>query len=413
MCFKFLTGQGVTAWSSATSYVQGDIASTADKSLWRALVANTNAAPASNAASWAPVGQHGERNVIMRDLYFLGPPCFYGQLGVDWGEAYDCNYGAYPLVDSDFPIAYAPYQAIPFQVAGTNVITFQPFSIEKDKLDYKTGFEASTLNLTVRPRDPVPATIPSGTPSPYTNRGLKQSPYLTFGISPSFSESAQMPAPYSDSYTHYYDSGLLIYQTMRQSFAQNQDWYLAPLTVFRTFSPADNPSDVISYGCAVMFRGRVSEITVDKEDVKLSISSLMEIFKQKVPSQTIQPGNRWAPYDFNSTPNYFLEGSGSAGYNWLGSVRSAFSIVDAQLAEGWALITNQWGEWWRHIYTNCGTYDSGGEYYTTLVFYEPLPVLSPTAEWQVQCWVSSDTSTNPSGPGAGFPYVPQPLTGVA
>jgi hypothetical protein len=243
-------------------------------------------APATSAAYWVQTDLLGERKVIMRDLYFIGPPVFYPNFNV--GIVQEANFGAFPLIDSDAPLAYSPYAAIPYQAAGSNIITFQPFSVEKDKLDYKTGFEASSITLTMRPRDPNPATTTVGNVNPYTTRGNGNS----------YSEGLQVKAPYSDLYANYTVSGgaTILYQTMRQSFAQNQDWYLAPVTMFRTFIPADNPTDLTSYGCAVMFRGRINSMTVDKEDVKITAASLMEIFKQKVPTQTIQPGNRWAPF---------------------------------------------------------------------------------------------------------------------
>jgi hypothetical protein len=416
MCFQWLTGQGVAAWSSTTDYVKGDMAQTSDNKLWRCIVANTNEEPGTAGSPpgtyWLPVDQHGERNVVMKDFYFLGPPVFYPSL--DQGTpALDSNYGAYPLVDGDFPIAYQPYPEIPNQ-DYVPVITFVPFSVEKDKLEYKTGFEASTMTLTLRPRDPNPATAPASNVEPYLSRG----PAGTVGSyeTPSFAESIQTKAPYSDSYAHV---AAKLYQTMRQSFAQSQEWYLAPLTVWRTFSPAEDPSDVTSYGAAVMFRGRVSNINVDAEDVKIQVASLMEIFKQKVPSQTIQPGNRWAPFNFQGTEDYFVSITNSpiASFSYC-QFEFPGEVADGDLAEGFALVAafngvDLAGCWWRHIYTNIGTFQSGGNYYSTVVFLEPLPLMLNSGIVEARLWKSSDTSTNPSGPGSGFPYVPQPLTGIA
>jgi hypothetical protein len=411
-CLQWLTGQNVAAWSSSTAYVQGDISKTSDNKLWRALQASTNKVPATNAAFWVETDVHGERRVIMRDLYFIGPPVFYPSLN-QGSEALDSNYGAFPLVDGDVPIAYQPYPEIPNQ-AHAPVITFVPFSIEKEKLEYKTGFEASTLNLTLRPRDPNPNTAPALNVHPYLSRGV-----VTVGgyISSTFAEGIQTKAPYSDSYVHV---DTTLYQTMRQSFAQSQEWYLAPVTVWRTFSPADNPSDVTSYGAAVMFRGRVSSIQVDKEDVKIAVASLMEIFKQKVPSQTIQPGNRWAPFNFQKTEDFFasINPVTIGGFNYV-QLSTVTPIADGDLAEGFALIAaytgvDLAGVWWRHVVNNVGTFTSGGHYYTTVIFLENLPLdLSTLTIAQARLWKSSDTATNPSGPGSGFPYVPQPLTGIA
>ena len=413
-CVEWLWGQSasgpfaLTAWSSSTAYVQGDIAQTSDNSIWRALQANTNYPPATNASYWAPVDQHGERNVIMRDLYFIGPPIAYP--GFEQGNAAtDSNFGAYPLVDGDVPISYAPYQAIPNQ-GFTPIITFQPFSVEKDKLDYKTGFEASALALTLKPRDPTPQTAAGVSISGGMKRGVES---VSFNESQSYGEANQVNAPYSDSYIHVAGS-IALYQTLRQSCAADQAWYLAPVTVFRSFSPAGSPGDLTSYGCAVMFRGRISTISVDAEDIKIQVASLMEVFKQKVPSQTIQPGNRWAPFNFYAEPNYAFSrsGAGAGSWNWvtIGSSSSPpVAIADGDLAEGWALISNGQGQWWRRIYNNVGSADGT----TTLMFLEDLPFnFADSATIGIQAWESGQTG-NPSNdsPGQGFPYVPQPLQG--
>jgi hypothetical protein len=416
MCFQWLTGQGVAAWSSITSYVKGDMAQTADNKLWRCIVPNINEEPGTAGSPpgtyWLSVDEHGERNVVMRDFYFIGPPVYYPSLGSGSGPL-DSNYGAYPLVDSDAPISYQPYEEIPNQ-GHVPVITFVPFSIEKDKLEYKTGFEASTLNLTLRPRDPNPKTTPVANVSPYLFRGI-----ATGGgyDSATFAEGILTKAPYSDMYTHV---GPVLYQTMRQSFAQSQEWYLAPVTVWRTFSPAEDPSDVTSYGAAVMFRGRISSIQVDAEDVKIAVASLMEIFKQKVPSQTIQPGNRWAPFNFQATEDFFgsVNPVTIGGFNYV-RLQIPTPIADGDLAEGFALVgafysASLAGSWWRHVLTNVGTTFDGTYYHTTVVFLENLPIdLTTLGDVEARLWKSSDTATNPSGPGSGFPYVPQPLTGIA
>jgi hypothetical protein len=406
MYWAYATGQGASAWFSGTTYAQGDIVQTSDNSLWRALSANSGHAPASSPTYWASVDQHGERNVVMRDLYFVGPPNYYA--GFEQGTAAtDANFGAYPLVDGDLPISYQPYATIPNQ--GYNpVITFQPFSIQKDKLDYKTGFEASSLQLTLRPRDPNPNTVPGTSLSPYGSRGV---PTVSFDESQSYSESLQVPAPYSDSYVHV-AGDIALYQTMRQSFAGSQDWFEAPVTMLRTFSPASAPSDVTSYGAAVMFRGRISEFTVDAEDVKITVASLMQIFKQKVPTQTIQLGNRWAPFNFYGTPNYTFtrSGAGTGAWTWVTLTATGDpTLEDGDLAEGWALISNGQGQWWRRIYNNVGS--SGAT--TTLVFLEPLPFnLAGDYSLDIQTWESGQTGNVTDAPGQGFQYVPQPLQGV-
>ena len=161
-----------------------------------------------------------------------------------------------------------------------------------------------------------------------------------------------------------------------------------------------------------MFRGRVSQFVVDKEDVKITVASLMEIFKQKVPTQTVQPGNRWAPFDFTFNPDYVAGSNPATGeFNWVeADFAPSVSPDSGVLNEGWALAeVSGVGLWWRRIYQNVKT----GTNTSVLYFLDPLPLNLAGTDVQCKIWRSSDTSTNPSGPGAGFPYVPQPLTGIS
>ena len=391
---QYLTGQGIAAWDSSTAYVSGDMSATSGGFLWRCLKANTNKSPLSNPTYWISADPNGERNAILRDAYFIGPPIDYPQSGI--GTTEEANFGTFPLVDGDQPIRYS----------GTGTpITFNPFAITKDKLTYKVGFESSALNLVLRPRD---------NPKLYG-----EAVSFVRGDGTSFSEGLQVPQPFADPYsvisTNPGTLGDKLLESMKQSFAQT-DWYLAPVTMFRFIIPppqeSSGPLDVVSYGAAVMFRGRVSEFTVDKEEVKLNVASLMEIFKQKVPSQTIQPGNRWAPFDFSYTPD-FTGGASPAtgGYDW---VTITFAPNPAptedQLNEGWVLIDiDGVGQWWRRVFMNVMT-DSN-----TAVLYllDPLPINLDGQHVLCKLWMSSDTGTNTSGPGSGFPRVPQPLTGIS
>lgn len=406
--WQYVTGQNIPAWNSATAYLPGDTVTYGGFG-WYCTQANTNETPALGSTYWQiydAVGT-GVRNMILKDFYFIGPPVYYSSLGD--GSVEQANYGAFPLVDGDYPLSYKVYPDLPQGVginnAPANVIKFQPFAIEKDKLTYKTGFEASNLTLTLRPRDPnAITTYTGGSMSPYGGRGVSAS---TFTTKQSFSESLQVFPPYSDLYA----LGSQLYQTMRQSFAQGGDWFLAPVTMWRAFMPT--PGDLDTFGAAVMFRGRVSSFSVDKEDVKITVASLMEVFQQKVPTQTVQPGNRWAPFNFQVTEDYVGSGSGvSGGYNWITCSftpqGSAPAVADGVFAEGFALIYNSNGQWWRKVYTNAGT--SGST--TTVTWLEPLPLSTNGGNWTVKLWLSGTTENVSGQPGQGFPYVPQPLTQI-
>jgi hypothetical protein len=408
--FRYVTGQNIPDWNGSSIYLTGDTV-IFNNTGWYCIQDNTGKEPDLNGSYWTvydAVGT-GVRNLIIKDAYFIGPPVFYARPTTATAHA---NWAAYPLVDGDYPISYQPYPTVPGQ-SPDPVIIFTPFAVEKDKLSYKTGFESSTLSLTLRPREPNTLTQAGGSASPYHSRGPGNSDQ---GY-PAFAQGLQAPAPYSDAYTFVNEAGpVTLYQTMRQSFSQTTDWYLAPVTMYRFFMPTEGDTD--TFGGAVMFRGRMSEFNVDREDVKITVSSLMEIFKQKVPTQTIQPGNRWAPFNFNATEDYFGQVSGvhSGGYNWCTlDFGSAPSLTDGTLDEGWALIFHEESEFigWRHVYTNYGTHIIDASTWSTLLFVEPLPInLGETSVVQVRLWKSSDTTTNPDGPGAGFPYVPQPFTGI-
>jgi hypothetical protein len=120
----------------------------------------------------------------------------------------------------------------------------------------------------------------------------------------------------------------------------------------------------------------------------------------------------WAPFNFYGTPDYTFTATGGVpgSWNWVTiSGSPPPSIADGDLAEGWALISNGQGQWWRRIYNNIGTSDGS----TTLVFLESLPFkLSGNYSISIQTWESSQTGNDPDAPGQGFPYVPQPMQGV-
>lgn len=313
------------------------------------------------------------RSLVVRDCYFIGPPCQYPYAGL--GLPKTANYGAYPLVDGDFPVEFQG-------------ITYQPFAVAKDKLEYKLGFEVSKLGLTLTPRGAERA------------QNMGESPY-TRGNGTSFSEDLNSTPPYYDPYGNVIsDSQLQAFQDMRQGFATS-DWYLAPVTMTRMFLSAP------TVGGTVMFRGRISDITVDRLSVKISVSSLMEIFSQKVPSQIIEPGSRWVAWDFDATPNYTGTGTGAGYFSWFeASFNGGIPATDT-LREGWGTVTVAGvGTWERRFFTNTGA---------VIYLMEPIPVdlgTIPGANVTFQAWVAGDTLSVGGQPGQGFPSVPKPEIGV-
>lgn len=396
--WQYVTGQNIPNWSDAADYAPGDtvLYEAGVVAAWLCVQAtnpSVEQTPSLESPYWVPYNAVGTGvdDLILRDGYVIGPPIYYPGAGLTNAA----NFGTYPLVDGDVPILYTGKGPCPIQ--------FTPFAIEHDKLSYKTGFEQSALELTLQPRDNYNYNADA------IAGGLVRGGFIDYNHLGAGSEGIQTAAPYWDNYI---TRGTFI-QSMRMSFAQGTDWYLAPVTAYRFFMPKEG--DVSTFGAVIMFRGRISSLTVDKESVKVTVGSLMEIFKQKVPSQTIQPGNRWAPFDFNTTPDYVGTAtsptSSQAGASWIQVSISGGAPAAETLSEGWAqIIVPGTGTWWRSIYTNANT--SGDTTY--VVFIEPLPLNLSTVSGviTVNLYESSDTSTNPNGPGSGFPYVPIPFTGV-
>ena len=312
-------------------------------------------------------------NLVVKDVWFIGPPVLYPGSGLV-SQSAGSNYGAYPIVDGDYPVSFQG-------------ITYQPFSVEKDKLEYKTGFEASKVSLTLRPRE-YPQLV--GALSTYT-RGSGQS----------YSQNLNVPPPYSDQYLtltgQNTSTGLQAFQTMRQGFAST-DWYFAPVTMIRMWLSAP------TVGGTVMFRGRIDGATVDRFEIKLSVPSLMTIFTQKVPTQLVEPGNRFIAWNFSATPdstgtNVATEG----GYTWF---QSNQSYSENTYAEGWIVLNIAgYGSFTRRVFTNYGPY---------IYMYEPLPVNLGTAGLSItySLWSAADTATVAEGVGQGFPSVPRPEVGL-
>jgi hypothetical protein len=286
------------------------------------------------------------------------------------------NFGAYPVVDGDYPIEYQG-------------VTYQPFAVAKSKLDYKIGIETSKLVLTLTPRGVERA----------QDMGL--SPYQR-GNGSSFSEGGNSVPPYYDPYGNL--SSIQAFQDMRQGFATS-DWYLAPVTMIRMFMPT--PGDTTTYGGAVMFRGRVSDITVDRLQCAVTVSSLMEIFTQKVPSQIIEPGSRYVAWDFSATPNYTGTGTGTGSYAWFEANFTGGTPADNTLLEGWGTVTVAGvGTWERRFFTNTGN---------VIYLFEPLPVNLGTvsgSDVTFSAWQAGNTLSVGGAPGQGFPSVPRPDIGV-
>ena len=323
------------------------------------------------------------RSVIVKDLYFLGPPIQY-PFAVE-----DSNTGAFPIVDNDCAIAYRG-------------ITYAPFAVERGKLTYKIGFEASALQLTVRPRSiETPASV-GGSYQRY--------------IANASAEGLNVQPPYYDPYAIFPAETLQPFLNLKQGFSGG-DFYLAPFTMTRVFIPQVGGTltpvepagtDTETLGGCVMFRGRVSAVEVDRFEIRLTINSLMQVFQQMVPSQTITPGDRSSAWDFDRTSySYSAPTISAGGYNWFTGNFSGAPADDA-LREGWVWIdcgrndsSQRQGSFYRRIFTNKGS---------TVYLYEPLPFPITTADAALQVYTAAQAPTVADTPGQGFPYTPVPQT---
>lgn len=275
-----------------------------------------------------------------------------------FGTAYPTTTWKFFLTDLEYPVkpAWVPNPFIPGSNLGTQ--TFYPTRITRSSIEYTVGLESADVDVTWQTQDAqiTPATaFPSGV-----------------AVTP----------PYVDAFNAQPSSGT-VYQNFKSAFLNGQldQAYMCIWRIFMQY-----PNDVNSFGMCVLFNGRISSCTVDRQQVAFKISSFLEYFQTKIPTQLIQPQNRGINYGYGQNVA-IATATLQAGttQNTLVLNQPGSPLTAGQLIEGMASITiNPTGStsapqqtvYWRQIRTN--TVQAGTPGTVTAYLYEPLPI-TPTA----------------------------------
>jgi hypothetical protein len=145
------------------------------------------------------------------------------------------------------------------------------------------------------------------------------------------------------------------------------------------------PNDVNSFGSCVLFNGRIADCTIDRQKVNFTLTSFLEYFATKIPTQLIQPQNRGISYGYGQTVAVVMATLQAGSNNNTLILNQPGGITAGSLNEGMAQIVINPGSstsapqlttLWRQIRTN--TVQAGSPGTVTVYLYEPLP-LTPTA----------------------------------
>jgi hypothetical protein len=195
-----------------------------------------------------------------------------------------------------------------------------------------------------------------------------------------------------------------------------------PVRIWRALMPT--PGDADTLGCVDWFGGRIDTVSPKRNQIVFNVKSFLDVLTQKVPSTVIETTNTLAstaavtlpPGDpsipvfecvAGSTENYIIANctAPSAGKIYPGN----------QFAGGYMVFLSGTGAllpgFWSAIGQN-GMYTSGlGEEYSQFEIYASLPW--PPAPGADNFYVSMTPPLGAEdGDFYGFPYVPNPQSGV-
>ncbi len=264
------------------------------------------------------------------------------------------------LTNHEAPVVYPPWG------------TFMPYAGSRDMVETKIGLEAQNLSIRWAPSNQS-NTANTGTASPFQLARL-----------------------------HFYDN-----------------W---PVRIFRAFMPT--PGDAMTLGAADWFGGRVTNANVERNKLTFNLTSFLDVVTQKVPSTVIEVTNTLAGTTAvtlpagdpsipifqcftGSTENFIIADALSptldriySGNLFVGGYMVFLSGPGATLAGAWSAI-GQNGEFT----------DGDGNHHSEFEIYTPLPwPPTPTVD---TFYVSMAPPINLGDESYyGFPYVPNPQTGV-
>jgi len=289
-------------------------------------------------------------NFTLRDLIIIGDPNDPRSI---W------------LTNHEGPVIYSPYAGV-----------FSPAVVTRGQVQAKIGLDIQKLTITWSPSNNA-STVSTASASP-----------------------AQLAR------LHFYDN-----------------W---PVQILRALMPT--PGDANTIGCVDWFGGRVDTVDVERNKLTFNVNSYLNVVTQKVPSTviettntlastaavTLQPGDPSVPVFAcftGSTADFIIADctSPNPGKVYAGNVFSGGYMVflsgpGATLAGAWSAI----GE-------NGAFTDGDDNRHSQFEIYNALPwPPTPFADGSGDTfYVSAAAPVNISGEGNfGFPYVPNPQSGV-
>lgn len=189
------------------------------------------------------------------------------------------------------------------------------------------------------------------------------------------------------------------------------------VNLYRAYFNGDPKQGGSLLGTSLMFRGFIRESEAAQSYVKLTLSSLLDLFQEvQVPTQLVQPGNRTTPY-VPSGISYTVNGlntslstqSTLAFNNTLPSPPADHALEDAYLLTGgqtsWTPVNNTPPPVFLRIRDNVTT---GGVLYVYL--YEPTIIPITNLGSTIAILLQKPLSNSYGAPG--FPSVPPPEIGI-
>lgn len=299
-----------------------------------------------------------------------------------FGTAFPNTSWQYFFTDLEYPVQ-PPFLPAPITASNLGSFVFRPTRMSHDSIEYKVGLDAAYLEATWYTQDTVKTpelALPSGsaTISPYID---------AFNAQPSTNT---------------------VYETFKQAFMSGQleQAYFCAWRLFMKY-----PGDVSNFGTCILFNGRLSDVEIARDHVKLKVSSVMELFQNYGPTQWIEPHNRGFQFGYGQS---VAIGTGvlQAGTNQSVLVLNG-NIANGVLNDGMAFISINPSSssafpasatFYRNIRTNTTNGTT-----TSVYLYRPLPLtVTPGTDQASFYYPLSLSDSAGQNVGPGFPYVPQP-----
>jgi hypothetical protein len=191
-----------------------------------------------------------------------------------------------------------------------------------------------------------------------------------------------------------------------------------PVRIFRAFMAA--PGDVMTYGCADWFGGRIDTVSVERNQLTFNLKSFLNVVTQKTPSTVIEATNTLAgtiavtiPPGDASAPVFACYAGSTEDFIIADCLTPvANKIYSGNLfAGGYMIFLSGAGStlagFWAGIGQNGMFTDGHGNHHSEFEIYQTAPwPPTPTVD---SFYVSMSAPINLGDPGSlPFPYVPSP-----